>query len=311
MERPAKTLVAAATAASAAAVLGERSVRRRRRAQQRFRLRPDRPLVGELRRVASSQLELAIDELEHPGRDKETAIHEARKAIKRSRAVVRLVRDDLDPAAYRYVTTRLRVAGQTLSAERDAAVMEELLRDFADADEAELSVVLARIAAQREGPVEGEAIQALHDASAPVPDWTASASTVVSGFRSRYRRGRRAFRAARADPTDEQLHEWRKRAKDLWYSSQLLRAADPKRLKRIERNADELSDLLGDDHDLAVLRGLADGCPGLTRAIDERRAPLQAKAFEIGARLYRPPPRKLAKRIRMGLRKRTVWGLGC
>ena len=36
-----------------------------------------------------------------------------------------------------------------------------------------------------------------------------------------YRRGRHAFERARTKPTVDNLHEWRKRAKDLWYALRL------------------------------------------------------------------------------------------
>jgi hypothetical protein len=40
-----------------------------------------------------------------------------------------------------------------------------------------------------------------------------------------YRRGRKAMQHAQADPTNENLHEWRKRVKDLWHAEQILRPA--------------------------------------------------------------------------------------
>jgi hypothetical protein len=74
------------------------------------------------------------------------------------------------------------------------------------------------------------------------------------GLERIYSRGRKAMRRAETDPSDEHMHEWGKRAKDLWHAVQIVRPASPKRLKLLAQRAHELSDLLGDDHDLAVLR---------------------------------------------------------
>jgi hypothetical protein len=49
------------------------------------------------------------------------------------------------------------------------------------------------------------------------------------------------------------LHEWRKRAKDLWYHHRLLKDAWPGPVKAFADEADQLGKLLGDDHDLATL----------------------------------------------------------
>ena len=85
-------------------------------------------------------------------------------------------------------------------------------------------------------PLERDSFQALSD-----------------GLERTYRRGRRDFRAARSEPTVEALHEWRKRAKQLWYHHSLLRPLWPPVMQAVGDEAHELSDRLGDDHDLAML----------------------------------------------------------
>jgi CHAD domain-containing protein len=76
---------------------------------------------------------------------------------------------------------------------------------------------------------------------------------VRTGLERAYRRGRRDLRRVRQDASDEAVHEWRKRVKDLWYQLRLLRNAWPAPLKAASDEAHELSALLGDHHDLAVL----------------------------------------------------------
>src|SRR5205085_9146441 len=56
---------------------------------------------------------------------------------------------------------------------------------------------------------------------------------LAEGLERIYRRGRRATRAAQADPDADHRHELRKRAKDLWHAAQLLRAVDRKRMRKL------------------------------------------------------------------------------
>jgi CHAD domain-containing protein len=123
-----------------------------------------------------------------------------------------------------------------------------------------------------------------------------------------YRAGRKAFRRADADPAVENLHEWRKRVKDLWYHHRLTRDLWPEVMKPYADAAHELSELLGDDHDLAVLRGLVAESRGpaavtpadldpLVAVIDERRAELLEQARALGRRLYAERPKAFGARF--------------
>ena len=90
-------------------------------------------------------------------------------------------------------------------------------------------------------------------------------------------------------PTDETLHEWRKRVKDLWYVLDILQPIRPAFTKRRGEEAHKLADDLGDDHDLAVLRqvlsdledrhGVHAARDVILPLIDRRRAELQQDAF--------------------------------
>ena len=137
-----------------------------------------------------------------------------------------------------------------------------------------------------------------------------------AGLRRLYlQRGRRSMRAAAAEPSDEHLHEWRKRAKDLWHALQILRQAAPKRMQARAKRAHRLSDVLGDDHDLAVLRVQVARTAfpadeeatrtALLSVIDRRRSSLQREAFKLGARVYTSRP-GLARAVARRWQKRAA-----
>jgi CHAD domain-containing protein len=290
-----------------------------------YRLRTDEEAADGVRRVARGQLDIAADQLAGKGEaDLDTAVHESRKAFKRLRALVRVARDAVGDEAYRRENAAFRDAGRRLSATRDAAVMVETLDDLTGRYRGELSddafsglreALASEAAAASErlaedsGAVE-EVHGALEAARRRVAGWPldddGGLEMLEPGFERVYRRGRRALKAARKDADTEQLHELRKRAKDLWHAAQILRPAAPKEMKKLARRAHALSDLAGDDHDLAVLRAaarerhatLAAGELALLEGlVARRRRRLQRKALARGRRLYARKPRRLARLV--------------
>jgi len=123
-----------------------------------------------------------------------------------------------------------------------------------------------------------------------------------------YRRGHQAFVAASDGPTDEGLHEWRKRVKDLWYVLDLLQPVRPGFTEERGEQAHKLADALGDDHDLAVLQQILSGPDGgigdraavetIVPLIERRRCELQRDAFSLGRVVYPERPKDFVARFR-------------
>ena len=93
-----------------------------------FELKPDESLRRGIRRIARKQMDLALEELTgaHAG-GRDQAVHEARKAFKKVRAVLRLVRPVIGEAAYRAENSCFRDAGRPLTEVRDAKILIETL----------------------------------------------------------------------------------------------------------------------------------------------------------------------------------------
>lgn len=288
-----------------------------------YRLRRRESPAAGVVRIALGRIEHAEDQLRgaEPG-DRAEAVHEARKDLKKLRAVLRLVRDELGGGAYRSENERYRDAGRALSAMRDAQVAVESLDSLREpaghhAESDGLGRFKARLEERRREAESAGADDAAIDAAlgaldagrSQIEEWRLPDgwSLVGPGLERSYRRGRVALRAALTEPTDDRLHEWRKRAKDLWYHLRILQDAWPAVLGQAAEEAHRLSELLGDDHDLAVLRGMAeqDGeveDPGereeLLDLIERRRAQLRQEAAELGRRLYAEKPKAFAARFR-------------
>ncbi len=283
---------------------------------RRFRLDQDEPVPDGLTRISLGQLDTATDALQD-GSDEDLAesVHEARKAFKRLRAIIRLARDELGEQAYRRENRTLRNLGRRLSAARDGKVLLDTLDSLSQrhpeltpSDVGALRELLAaeRMTAeqqiQRGGDV-SEVVRQLHELRPRAADWPLAQDGLASlapGFRRTYRRARRAYRRARRNPTSENFHELRKRTKDLWYTAQILRSASPDRMERLAQDAHQLSDLIGEEHDLGVLAERVEMEPnrridGLPEVIERRRSELRAEALALGKRLFRRKPRKMAR----------------
>jgi CHAD domain-containing protein len=280
-------------------------------ASRAYRLRDDEPLPEEIRRVARGRINHAIDELRgKTASTPEEAVHEARKDMKKLRALLRLARGELGEDVFARENACFRDAARELAGARDSDVMLETLGalELPPGSGGELRKA---IEAEREQGGAGDRTDAARDAAAilkearkRVDDWPLerdSFEAVSDGLERTYRRGRRAFAAARAEPSVDALHEWRKRAKENWYHHTLLRSLWPTVMGAAGDEAHELSDRLGDDHDLALLASWvsanADAGPELFEAVERRRAELQGEAFALGARVYAEKPSAFAGRL--------------
>src|SRR6201999_1445400 len=87
-----------------------------------YRLKTDEAAPVGLQRIAAGRARKARKKLDEVEDDGAAAIHGARKDLKKLRAVLRLVREELGEKAYRTQNRRFRDAGRLLSDTRDAEV---------------------------------------------------------------------------------------------------------------------------------------------------------------------------------------------
>lgn len=278
-----------------------------------------------MRRIALARVELALEHLEEAGRAEDPApcIHGARKDMKKLRAVARLLRRELGDDLYRRENARYREAGRSLAPTRDAEVklatldglrerFPPLMSDVA-IEEWRQALALDRDRAVGEARAGNSiaaarlALQLGGDSIAGWPLQRDSWKLVGPGLDRAYRRGRKAMRRAAEEGSEESLHQWRKRAKDLWYQLRILREYVPPRLAEATGRADELADRLGQHHDLAVLRQdlferelPTAARPSLVEAIAARQDELAAEALELGEGLYEEKPKAFRRAMRGG-----------
>jgi CHAD domain-containing protein len=284
-----------------------------------FKLKKKESEADGIRRVAHERAEDAVERLRDEDADQVEAVHEARKDMKKLRATLKLVRPVIGDQTYRRENERFRDAGRALSDTRDAQVrlgtIDALAKRFPDeAPGGDWWQVRAAIADGEPGKGELEDVRertaiAIEHGDVAIDDWPLERDgfkVVRPGLRRAYARARKAFGKARKQRSDEALHEWRKRAKDLWYALRLVRRGWPPVLGATADEAHELSDLLGDDHDLAVLVSDLDEAGAQLTAeqrerlhdlVTRRRAELQEEAFAYGERLLAEKPKRFVRRV--------------
>jgi len=249
--------------------------------------------------------------------DDET-VHTARKALKKARAGLRLLRPMLDDEEYQTHNIALRDAGRCLSPLRDARILLTAIDSLAEsgvgkqaqpAIEKLLKLMRRRLSAERHKVIQPEVLRRcvnLIKASRDGLAWqvlAASTDALNRGFLQIYRKTRKAFRRAREENTTQTMHEWRKQTKYLRAAAATLRTSENHELHRTEKSADEISDWLGDDHDLAVLDDLvrervsSGDSEQLRQFIEARRTKLQHKAFTAGEELLAKKPKRFLANV--------------
>jgi CHAD domain-containing protein len=287
-----------------------------------YRLYFNETLDDGLPRIAAEQVDRAIAELGGNGTDLAGAVHQVRKRCKKIRGLLRLFRGSL-PAAYSQENAWFRDLARSLSSARDAQAMLECLDSLCAAFSQDLETdafasvrhaLEARRAATQHDADLPQRVQdtaaKLQDARGRVLGWRPDQGgfpAVEPGLSRTYRRARKALHASYRKPTPEQFHEWRKRVKYHWYHLRLLRELWPAPMKALAAESKQLADILGDDHDLAVLQetllqehdalGEQDEIDALVALAERRQGQLRAQAQTLGWRLFAEKPKVFCRRL--------------
>lgn len=287
-----------------------------------YRFQPEESVPAGLKRIAAERMDKAIAQLTKP-EDEAKAIHNARKRFKQVRAVLRLARAELGQT-YERENDCFRDLGHRLSDIRDAQVrlntLDSLSERFSDviAPDAFTDIRAALEAyyqSTRQFVVAEEnaiaaALPKLKAARQRVEQWPLETDgwEALSGYERAYQRGQKAFRQALKHPEAENWHDWRKRVKDLWYHTKLFKLIWPGMMTALANELSDLSDLLGDDHDLVGLREFIlsqpkrlKGCDqqdALLALVDRRQQELRTAAQDLGQRLYVEKPKRFEKRTK-------------
>ncbi len=244
-------------------------------------------------------------------------VHRARQRLKRARSTIGVLKPALGHSA-RSLKRSISAAARLLAGARDADVVAATARGLRETvavgDDAGLDRVVAELdrkaeeAHRHDTPV-GEVIVRLSSIEAALDRSVREidGEALFNGAIARaYEKSRKAMARARSSVSTPDLHTWRKEVKTLWHLVRLGRKRLPESTRRMAGDLNHLGDVLGYDHDHAVLAerlALApDADHSLMRQLSmiakERRS-LEKEAFILGGKIYKRKPKRFARKARL------------
>jgi len=284
-----------------------------------YRFEPGEKPQDAVRRIALEQIEKAIADVRAPEPDQ--AAFGARKRFKKIRAVLKLVRGDIGARAYRRRNAIFRDFGRLLSDLRDSRAVAEsldgLIAHYGDNLDPDAFLEARAEFAQRHAAMIDWArdsrilfediAEALAESRGPIEKLSLKHKdfeALRGGLKRIYRLAIHRYSEAYKSGDATAFHEWRKPLKVLWLNARLFKPAWDEGLEDFGRCAKQISDLTGEDHNLAVLRqavaaepgafgghASAEALAGLTRI---RSRELHETARPLAESLFAGPPKAFA-----------------
>jgi len=154
-----------------------------------------------------------------------------------------------------------------------------------------------------------EAKRTLRAHRADLKAWRLSADgfrAIAPGLKESVRRARNAMVVAWLHPTASHHHAWRRCVKDHWFHVRLLEGRCGNHLMPIQRRLEALDGVLGEYHNLVLLREVLAGDSGLSprevtqclRVVTRYQRALRQHAQLLGMRIYSEKPRRFVRRVR-------------
>jgi CHAD domain-containing protein len=285
-----------------------------------YELRSGETLGQSLCRICRKQVELALAITAGESEPDDTPVHATRRHLKKARAALRLVKDELGSTSFKRQDRCLRDVGRLVSEVRDAEVRLQTVRQLqevsrrqnrCDYDRVEETLML-----ELENFVAGfaewqtQAIPMLQKLADEIGEWSLDqfgCRQLRQAVQQTYKRARKALTAAKATRAARDFHAFRTKAKQLVYQLNILRPLNPVVVKNLGDELHAVGNLLGRAHDLSFLgdrlhRDREDSKlqregRELLAVIEENGAELQHAASDLADHFFAERPRDFGCRI--------------
>jgi CHAD domain-containing protein len=263
--------------------------------------------------IADGRQALTDPELSDP-----EAVHEVRKALKRWRALMRLLARPLGEQADQ-MRSEARELMRAIAGARDAQSALDALNDLRKADvpfsPTSIETIRARLTEMRDAAEAKSFTKAMRDrlsryldyATLSLERWPLKAidfDIVTDGLTSTYRRARQLVPDTWANSEAEHLHDLRRRVVEHRHQMDLIEPLWPRLGKVWAEEAQRLRNQLGSCQDLAVLaeltaphQPLAPWRSRVTPLISARRDAHLKSAARLAGRLFAEKPKAFRRRI--------------
>jgi CHAD domain-containing protein len=233
---------------------------------QDFILKNKESVDDDIKRILNDQIDIALSYLDNESDNNfDESIHEARKCIKRIRAVIRLIRDDIGRQKYRKENFFFRDINRNMSELRSISVNIETLVKLNSDKLAGYKALIDHFIEMKEKIIYklcleddrlGKVVKMLEKGrkrTEGILIKNKDFEILFLGLIRVFNQCLRSMILAKNEPSDVNLHEWRKKVKYLYYQFQVLTPVLPEELVVYTPKLDQLADCLGEDHDFAEL----------------------------------------------------------
>jgi CHAD domain-containing protein len=284
-----------------------------------YQLRRNQDLDANLRRICRKQVERALEIVRGEREAKDTPVHETRKHLKKTRAALQLISDELGRACFKEQDHRFRDIARLISDVRDAEVRLQTVR--------QLQEITRRTSQQTFRKTEELLLAELEHFMAAFADWQKQAAPELEKLREEidswpienldckmirravqraYKSARDALDCAKAKPIPENFHEFRSEAKRLLYQLRILRPINPLVIGALIDDLDAVGEVFGRSHDLYFLGerlrrddGQTSGqeTQELVAVIEASEMELQDRGVDLAERFFEERPRVFGHRL--------------
>jgi len=286
-----------------------------------FRLKTGEAVSSDIRRIVLQQLDRATSELTSIGDpESDQAIHDARRRVKKIRAIIRLVRPVLNKA--HRADPELRRVSKMLAPVADGQgvidTLSVLLKRYRRALPRKTAAAIRTDLIDRSRQIDSKASKqgvlekaqmTLRAERRRVKHWRLRAEgfrALAPGLKDSVRRARFAMMTAWLHPTAQHHHTWRRHVKNHWFHVRLLSGRCGYRLQPYQRQLEALDGILGEYHNLVLLHEVlvSDSTLGqrevarCLRIVQRYQSELRRQAQVLGIRVYSEKPRRFVRRVR-------------
>ncbi|MBN2666450.1 MAG: CHAD domain-containing protein [Bacteroidales bacterium] len=207
----------------------------------------------------------------HPGRlPGQRVVHDVRVLMKKSRAVIKLLKSIIDKDSFSREYGAFRETGRIMSSWRESTVHRKLLMDFRKRHPALFTrvkdeKVIRQLLEAHDDPA--SSVDTIREDLLKIKDILHRSSSRIRFLNMKVPDQRllldeleRSFSLvsdcylnARHNPRDVNIHDFRKKTKDLLYQLFFFRSLNPKAVRNLEKKLDQLAQDLGKYNDYAVL----------------------------------------------------------
>lgn len=276
-----------------------------------YSLANDETIDHGIRRIYTTCIDETVTGLTPPFKNLHEIVHNSRKSFKFMRALFRLMRDPLGHKSYKKKNNFFRDLGREISEIRDlhvlGIILEYISREAQSVRPADVKKGLQEISRREQALVDKmekrnrfekirTKLERNRSKNDTIPPLDNSIKPLLPGLRKIYKKGQKAFLKAQRTGDEADFHEWRKQVKYLLNSYQILANYWPVEVGINGTSLQQLSDYLGEEHDLAVFKGLLNkksfrkflnNTEPMHNYVDQKRAFLQRSALNLGNFIYK------------------------